>query len=405
MTDSSHFQECSFCGKPKNAVKKLIVGDNVAICNDCISLCGDLLKDGPDSEVESTEANSLYPDDIKRFLDQYVIGQDRAKMILGVAVSNHYKRINHKSDTLSVQKANVLVLGPTGSGKTLLAKTVAKYLDVPFVVADATTLTEAGYVGADVDSMISLLVQRADGDIEKAQRGIVFIDEIDKIGRKSESASITRDVSGEGVQQALLKIIEGTECQVMPNSTGRKHPGKETIQINTANILFICGGAFDGLEKIIQLRSQKTGIGFVAEIASQETGSLNKYLHQIESYDLVKFGLIPEFVGRLPVIAVLNELDVSDLIKILLEPKNALIKQYMKLFQFQNVDLEFTKDALYLIAENAVKKKTGARGLRSIIEHCLLDIMFQLPNLSNVSKVIIDESVISKNQHAKIIYK
>jgi ATP-dependent Clp protease ATP-binding subunit ClpX len=395
MTDSSHFQECSFCGKPKNAVKKLIVGDNVAICNDCISLCGDLLKDGPDSDVESTEAKSLYPDDIKRFLDQYVIGQDRAKMILGVAVSNHYKRINHKSDTLSVQKANVLVLGPTGSGKTLLAKTVAKYLDVPFVVADATTLTEAGYVGADVDSMISLLVQRADGDIEKAQRGIVFIDEIDKIGRKSESASITRDVSGEGVQQALLKIIEGTECQVMPSSTGRKHPGKETITVDTSNILFIAGGAFVGIDKIIERRTSKSSIGFV-DNSDKVMGEA-----EVSPDDLVKFGLIPEFVGRFGCVVEIDELSKEDLVKVLTTVKSNYLEQYKYLFGIDGIELSFTDGAVDYIAGQAVEMKTGARSLHNQLEKILLPHMYGIRKYvdDSVKSLVITRELAESPRH------
>lgn len=395
MTDSSHFQECSFCGKPKNAVKKLIVGDNVAICNDCISLCGDLLKDGPDFDVESSEVKSLYPDDIKRFLDQYVIGQDRAKMILGVAVSNHYKRINHKSDTLSVQKANVLVLGPTGSGKTLLAKTVAKYLDVPFVVADATTLTEAGYVGADVDSMISLLVQRADGDIEKAQRGIVFIDEIDKIGRKSESASITRDVSGEGVQQALLKIIEGTECQVMPNSTGRKHPGKETITVDTSNILFIAGGAFVGIDKIIERRTSKSSIGFV-DNSDKVMGET-----EVSPDDLVKFGLIPEFVGRFGCVVEIDELTKEDLVKVLTTVKSNYLEQYKYLFGIDGIELSFTDDAVDYIAGQAVEMKTGARSLHNQLEKILLPHMYGIRKYvdDGVKSLIITRELAESPRH------
>jgi ATP-dependent Clp protease ATP-binding subunit ClpX len=369
MTLSTHFQECSFCGKPKNAVKKLIVGDSVAICDQCIDLCGDLLKDEVAADEQPKES-SLYADDIKRFLDQYVIGQDRAKQILSVAVSNHYKRINHKSDTLTIQKANVLVLGPTGSGKTLLAKTVAKYLDVPFVVADATTLTEAGYVGADVDSMISLLVQRADGDIEKAQRGIVFIDEIDKIGRKSESASITRDVSGEGVQQALLKIIEGTECQVMPNSTGRKHPGKETVTVDTSNILFIAGGAFVGIDKIIERRSSKTSIGFV-DNSEVELGA-----DEVSPDDLVKFGLIPEFVGRFSCVVEIDELSKEDLVKVLTSVKSNYLEQYKYLFGIDGIELTFSDDAIDYIAEQAVVMKTGARSLHNQLEKILLPHMF-----------------------------
>lgn len=370
MTEQKNLQECSFCGKPKSAVKKLIVGDNVAICDECITLCGDLLKDTTPLHEAESDDRSLYPDDIKKFLDQYVIGQDQAKMILSVAVSNHYKRINHKSDTLSVQKANVLVMGPTGSGKTLLAKTVAKYLDVPFVVADATTLTEAGYVGQDVDSMVSLLLQRADGDVERAQRGIIFVDEIDKIGRKSESASITRDVSGEGVQQALLKIIEGTECQVMPTPGGRKHPGKETITVDTTNILFIAGGAFVGIDKIIERRTSKSSIGFV------DNGIKTIGEDDVSPDDLVKFGLIPEFVGRFGCVVEIDELTVEDLVKVLTSVKSNYIEQYRYLFSVDGVELTFSDDAIRYIAEQAVKMKTGARSLHNQLEKILLPHMY-----------------------------
>jgi ATP-dependent Clp protease ATP-binding subunit ClpX len=369
MIETRNLQECSFCGKPKNAVKKLIVGDNVAICDNCIDLCGDLIKEETEVEIQENQS-SLYPDDIKRFLDQYVIGQEQAKMILSVAVSNHYKRINNKSDTLTVQKANVLVLGPTGSGKTLLAKTVAKYLDVPFVVADATTLTEAGYVGQDVESMVSLLLQRADGDVEKAQRGIIFVDEIDKIGRKSESASITRDVSGEGVQQALLKIIEGTECQVMPNSTGRKHPGKETVTVDTSNILFICGGAFVGVDKIIERRSSKSTIGFVG------SDEANKTSESVTPDDLVKFGLIPEFVGRFGCVVQIEELTKEDLVKVLTGVKSNYLDQYKYLFGIDGIELSFADDAVDYIAEVAVEMKTGARSLHNQLETILLPHMY-----------------------------
>lgn len=369
MTDKKNLQECSFCAKPKSAVKKLIVGDNVAICDECIDLCGDLLKDNPQREQQDNDANGLYPDDIKKFLDQYVIGQDRAKMILSVAVSNHYKRINHKSDTLSVQKANVLVLGPTGSGKTLLAKTVAKYLDVPFVVADATTLTEAGYVGQDVDSMITSLLQKAGGDVEKAQRGIVFLDEIDKIGRKSESASITRDVSGEGVQQALLKIIEGTQCEVAA-SPGRKNPGKEMVSIDTTNILFIAGGAFVGIDKIIERRTSKSSIGFV-DNAIKTIGE-----DEVSPDDLIKFGLIPEFVGRFGCVVDIDELTVDDLVQVLTSVKSNYIEQYRYLFSVDGIDLTFGDDAIRYIAEQAVEMKTGARSLHNQLEKILLPHMY-----------------------------
>lgn len=347
----------------------MIVGDNVSICDECITLCGDLLHDVDSDKKTETNDHSLYPDDIKKFLDQYVIGQDRAKMILSVAVSNHYKRINHKSDTLSVQKANVLVLGPTGSGKTLLAKTVAKYLDVPFVVADATTLTEAGYVGQDVDSMITSLLQKAGGDVEKAQRGIVFLDEIDKIGRKSESASITRDVSGEGVQQALLKIIEGTQCEVAA-TPGRKNPGKEMVSVDTTNILFIAGGAFVGIDKIIERRTSKSSIGFV-DNAIKTIGE-----DEVSPDDLVKFGLIPEFVGRFGCVVDIDELTVDDLVQVLTSVKSNYIEQYRYLFSVDGIDLTFSDDAIRYIAEQAVEMKTGARSLHNQLEKILLPHMY-----------------------------
>jgi ATP-dependent Clp protease ATP-binding subunit ClpX len=394
MTESRNLQECSFCGKAKNAVKKLIVGDGVAICDNCIDLCSDLIKEESLGE-ESTTDSSLYPDDIKRFLDQYVIGQERAKMILSVAVSNHYKRINNKSDSLTIQKANVLVLGPTGSGKTLLAKTVAKYLDVPFVVADATSLTEAGYVGQDVDSMISLLVQRADGDIEKAQRGIIFVDEIDKIGRKSESASITRDVSGEGVQQALLKIIEGTECQVIPNSTGRKHPGKETVTVDTSNILFIAGGAFVGIDKIIERRTSKSSIGFVSGIEESSKDST------VSPDDLVKFGLIPEFVGRFGCVVEIDELTKDDLIKVLTGVKSNYLDQYKYLFEIDGIELSFTDEAIEYIAETAAEMKTGARGLHNQLETILLPHMYGMKRyIENGTKsLVITRDMVEEPKH------
>lgn len=393
MTESRNFQECSFCGKHKSAVKKLIVGENVAICNDCIDLCGELLKD--EFPVEADEkSSSLYPDDIKRFLDQYVIGQDRAKMILSVAVSNHYKRINNKSDTLTIQKANVLVLGPTGSGKTLLAKTVAKYLDVPFVVADATSLTEAGYVGQDVDSMITSLLQKAGGDVEKAQRGIVFLDEIDKIGRKSESASITRDVSGEGVQQALLKIIEGTQCEVAA-SPGRKNPGKEMVTIDTTNILFIAGGAFVGIDKIIERRTSKSSIGFVSNV-DQSSNDMT-----VSPDDLVKFGLIPEFVGRFGCVVEIDELTKDDLVKVLTGVKSNYLDQYKYLFGIDGIELSFTDESIEYIAETAAEMKTGARGLHNQLETILLPHMYGMKRyIENGTKsLVITRDMVEAPKH------
>jgi ATP-dependent Clp protease ATP-binding subunit ClpX len=373
MTESRNLQECSFCGKAKNAVKKLIVGDGVAICDNCIDLCSDLIKEESFDEESNTES-SLYPDDIKRFLDQYVIGQDRAKMILSVAVSNHYKRINHKSDTLTVQKANVLVLGPTGSGKTLLAKTVARYLDVPFVVADATSLTESGYVGDDVESMIGRLVAAADGDVERAQRGIVFIDEIDKIARKSESASITRDVSGEGVQQALLKLVEGTVCRI-PQSGRRKNPGSDMMEVDTTNILFIAGGAFVGLEDLVAKRIDGNSIGFGAQVKGKSTIS---YLEKMTPDDLTKFGMIPEFTGRFTSRVHITELTKEQLVNILKNVKNSFIDQYVYLLGLDGISLTFTDEAIDQLAENCLELKTGARGLHSEIERVLLDHMYSV---------------------------
>lgn len=388
MTESRNFQECSFCGKHKSAVKKLIVGENVAICNDCIDLCGELLRD--EFPVETGEkSSSLYPDDIKRFLDQYVIGQERAKMILSVAVSNHYKRINNKSDTLTVQKANVLVLGPTGSGKTLLAKTVAKYLDVPFVVADATSLTEAGYVGDDVESMIGRLVAAADGDVERAQRGIVFIDEVDKIARKSESASITRDVSGEGVQQALLKLVEGTVCRI-PQSGRRKNPGSDMLEVDTTNILFIAGGAFVGLEDLVAKRVDGNSIGFSAQVKGKTTES---YLEKMTPDDLTKFGMIPEFTGRFTSRVHITELTKEQLVNILKNVKNSFIDQYVYLLSLDGIELTFTDEAIDQLAENCLELKTGARGLHSEVERVLLDHMY---NVQTYKKQGIDRITITK---------